>query len=176
MAALGNGGTLYQPQLVLKIQPSDGAPTYEFQPIAQGTLPLKPDQLAVVQEAMHMVTVDCPNCIGTARNRFRGLPAWLKIAGKTGTAEDPGEFGANEPDAWFGGYTFANKDGRPDIAIAVVVSNQGQGSSFAAPVFRRIVEAYFGLNYRLYPWESAIGVSAAATPTPTPDPNATPTP
>ena len=55
-----------------------------------------------------------------------------------------------------------------------MVQNQGQGSAFAAPIFRRIVEAYYGLPYLRYPWEEEIGLVAA--PTPTPDPNATETP
>jgi penicillin-binding protein 2 len=92
----------------------------------------------------------------------------IPIAGKTGTAEDPGTFGVQEPDAWFAGYTFANNPDKPDIAIAVVVSNQGQGSDYAAPIFRRIVESYFGLNFIRYPWEASVGVPAEPSPTPTP--------
>jgi penicillin-binding protein 2 len=179
MAAIGNGGTLYQPQLVLKVQPTDGStPTYEFQPVVIGQLPLKPEQLTALQNAMFEVTRDCAGCLGTARNRFRGLPSWLKVAGKTGTAEDPGEFGLNEPDAWFAGFTYDTRTNAPDIAIAVVVQNQGQGSAFAAPIFRRIVEARYGLNYARYPWESAVGVVAQPTPTPTAGvpAEATPTP
>lgn len=174
MAAVGNGGTLYQPQLVLRIQPPDGgAPSFEFKPIVVGQLPLKPEQLAAIQEGMYNVTQEP---IGTARNRFRGLPKWLKIAGKTGTAEDPGAFGLNEPDAWFAGYTFANRPDAPDVAIAVIVANQGQGSDYAAPIFRRIVESYFGLNLTRYPWESSVGVVAEPTPTPEPGAAETPTP
>ena len=165
MAAIGNGGTLHQPQLALRVQPSEGGgtPSFEFQPIPAGQLPLKPEQLAALQEAMFDVTRDCQGCIGTARNRFRGLPRWLKIAGKTGTAEDPGTFGLNEPDAWFAGYTYDTRSEKPDIAIAVVVQNQGQGSAFAAPIFRRIVEAYYGLPYLRYPWEASVGVVATPT-------------
>jgi cell division protein FtsI/penicillin-binding protein 2 len=56
-----------------------------------GQLPLKPEQSAARQEALRDVTRDCPGCIGTARDRFRGLR--LPVAGKTGTAEDPGFYG-----------------------------------------------------------------------------------
>jgi penicillin-binding protein 2 len=166
MAAIGNGGTLLQPQLVLRAQPAEGgAPTFEFQPIPVGQLPLNPEQLTALQESMHNVTQEP---LGTARNRFRGLR--IPVAGKTGTAEDPGLFGTRDPNAWFAGYTFADRADKPDIAIAVVVENLGQGSDFAAPIFRRIVEAYFGLTLTRYPWESSVGV--VAEPTSTPDPNA----
>jgi penicillin-binding protein 2 len=147
-----------QPQLVSRIQAPEGPVTYEFRPKVAGQLPLTGDQLAALQEAMHNVTRE-PN--GTARNRFRGMS--IPIAGKTGTAETA----VAEPDAWFAGYTFANRPDRPDIAVAVWVSNRGQGSDVAAPIFRRVIEAYFGLSYLRYPWEEAVGVPATPEPTPT---------
>jgi penicillin-binding protein 2 len=104
--------------------------------------------------------------LGTARDRFRGFS--ICVAAKTGTAEDPGLSGEQEPDAWFVGYTCEGREGKPDIAIAVVVANQGQGSAFAAPIFRRVVEAYYGLPYVRYPWEEAVGVPRPE-PTPTPE-------
>jgi penicillin-binding protein 2 len=167
-AAIGNNGTLNQPQLVLKIQAPESAPSYEFAPITAGQLPISAEQLAALQEGMHNVTQDP---IGTARSRFRGLR--IPVAGKTGTAE-VGIPGALDPHAWFTGYTFAGQEGKPDIAIAVWVGNSGQGSDVAAPIFRRIVEAYYGLPYTRYPWEESVGV--VKTPEPTPDPNATETP
>src|SRR5205085_2153353 len=127
-------GTLYQPQLVLKIQAPEGAPSFEFAPIAAGQLPINAEQLAALQEGMHNVTQDP---IGTARNRFRGLR--IPVAGKTGTAEN-GIPGALDPHAWFTGYSFAHREDKPDIAIAVWVGNSGQGSDVAAPIFRRILE------------------------------------
>lgn len=162
-AAIANGGTLLQPQLVREVRPAAGAATFTFQPVIAGTLPLSAEQLAAVQEAMKDVPREP---IGTARLIFRGFR--IPVAGKTGTAEDPGLFGANDPDAWFAGYTYANRADKPDIAIAVVVANAGQGSDFAAPIFRRVVEAYFGLPYRKFDWEEKIGVPLLATPTPEP--------
>lgn len=162
-AAVANGGTLLQPQLVREVRPAEGAPTFTFQPIISGTLPLSAEQLAALQEAMKNVPREP---IGTARLVFRGFR--IPVAGKTGTAEDPGLFGVNDPDAWFAGYTYANRPDKPDIAIAVVVANAGQGSDFAAPIFRRVVEAYFGLPFRKFDWEETIGVPLLATPTPAP--------
>ena len=163
VAAVANNGTLAQPQLVLKVQPPGGPPSYQFQPIFTGQLPLKPDQLAALQDGLHNVTQDP---IGTARNRFRGLR--IPVAGKTGTAET----GQPDPHAWFAGYTFAHQADKPDIAIAVWVSNVGEGADVAAPIFRRILEAYYGLPFTRYPWEDSVGV--VKTPAPTATPGGTP--
>lgn len=168
MAAIGNGGTLYRPQLVEKIQDIEGQATPIFKPEARGTLPITPERLQVIQEAMRMVVSDSR---GTANFRLRGLQ--IPIAGKTGTAES----GSGEPHAWFAGYTLAGESTNlPDIAIAVVLENAGEGSDYAAPVFKRIVEAYyFGRPQTLYWFESNFGVTRTPTPlggipTETPEP------
>ena len=157
IAALGNGGTLFRPQLVEKIQPIEGAALTAFKPEAQGTLPLSPERLKFIQDAMLSV-VD--NSRGTANFRLRGLN--VPVAGKTGTAES----GSGLPHAWFAGYTMASQNtGLPDIAIAVVLENQGEGSDWAAPVFKRIVEVYYnGTPQSLYWFESSFGVTETPTP------------
>jgi len=159
VAALGNGGTLYRPQLIEKIQPVEGDPVLVFKPEAQGTLPLRPDNLAAIQQAMQGV-IDNPR--GTAHYRLLGLQ--FKVAGKTGTAESgvPGQ-----PHAWFVGYTLnAQNTNLPDIAIVVLLENAGEGADYAAPVFRRIVETYYyGSPQSKYWFEASIG---GPTNTPTP--------
>lgn len=164
VAAVANGGTLLQPQLVQEIRAGEEPPVFTFQAIVSGTLPLEPEQLEALQTGMVNVMKEP---LGTARNRFRGFR--ICVAGKTGTAENPGLFGEQDPDAWFAGYTCANRPDKPDIAIAVVVARTGQGSDYAAPIFRRVVEAYYGLPYTRYPWEESIGVPRREE-TPTPEP------
>jgi penicillin-binding protein 2 len=165
VAALGNGGTLYQPQLVERIQSGEGVVSHQFQPVAQGKLPISSETLAAIRQGMRMV-VDDPR--GTAYRRFLNFP--IMVYGKTGTAES----GSEEPHAWFAGYTDEGRQDKPDIAVVVLAENQGEGSDWAAPIFRRVLEAYFfGQPYMPYPWESQIGVTK--TPTPTPGPGEQPT-
>lgn len=171
IAAVANGGTLYRPQVVAYVAASGEPPVYTMQPEVIGSLPVDADQLEVLRQGMRMVTSERG---GTAYHRFRGLS--IPIAGKTGTSEDPGHvFGL--PHSWFAGYTFAGRKDRPDIAVAVIVENIGEGSDYAAPIFRRVIESYFfGRPYSLYPWESEIGVTATPTGSETPTEIATETP
>lgn len=134
MAALANGGTLYQPYVVERIVAADGQEVARTQPKAQGQLPLSAAHLESIRAALIGVTQDP---LGTATHRFSGLD--VAVAGKTGTAEAPGE-GAL-PHAWFVGYFPADN---PQIALAVLVENAGEGSTVAAPLFRQLVEAYYG--------------------------------
>lgn len=167
VAAVGNGGTLYRPQLVRRIQPAVGEPSRVFEPEAQGTLPVSPENLSTIQQAMRQV-VQADR--GTARRRFLGLD--IAVAGKTGTAES----GAATPHSWFAGYTFEGRQNKPDIAVVVLVEYQGEGSEWAAPIFRRVIESYFyGRPIALYPWESQIGVTRTPTPSPGPEGAAEPT-
>lgn len=180
VAAVGNGGTLYTPHVIERIEPVVGDLTYVFTPTIRGTLPVSPENLAIVQEAMVSVVM---NPRGTAyRTSAYGLNSFvtnngIPVAAKTGTAES----GYADPHAWFAGYTFAGRENRPDIAVAVLVENGGEGSVVAAPIFRRVLEIYFlGSPQMRYPWEAQIGIVATPTPevteTPTLETTETPSP
>jgi cell division protein FtsI/penicillin-binding protein 2 len=158
IAAVGNGGTLYRPQLVDKIQPVSGAAISIFKPEAQNTLPLTPERLKFIQDAMVSVV---QNPRGTANFRLRGLS--VPVAGKTGTAES----GSGKSHAWFAGYTMNSQNsGLPDIAIAVLLENQGEGSDWAAPIFKRMVEVYYnGIPQSILWFEQSI-LGPTKTPTP----------
>jgi penicillin-binding protein 2 len=173
IAALGNGGTIYQPQIVDRIQSAEGEVEFEFEPIVQGQLPISAETLTAIQEAMLLVT-SSPD--GTARRILR-YPYTFRIqtAGKTGTATS-GEF--TEPHSWFAGYSVEGREDKPDIAVVVLVEEIGEGSTWAAPIFRRVMESYFfGGPQSLYSWEARIGVPSTPTPTPGPeDGEVTPTP
>jgi penicillin-binding protein 2 len=158
IAAIANGGTLYRPQLVERIEAVDGGPAVQiFKPEARGTLPLQPSRLEFIKNAMIEVV---KNPRGTANFRLRGLT--IPVAGKTGTAES----GSGKPHAWFAGFTMAEEStGLPDIAIVVILENAGEGSDYAVPVFKRIVETYYYGTPRTFYWfESNFGVTKTPTP------------
>ena len=159
IAAVANGGTLYRPQLVERVEPVDGsASTQIFKPEARGTLPVLPSRLDLIKQAMIDVV---KNPRGTAYYRLRGLQ--IPVAGKTGTAES----GSGLPHAWFAGYTMASENtGLPDIAIAVILENQGEGSDYAAPIFKRIVETYYYGRPQTKLWFEASVLGPTLTPTP----------
>ncbi len=157
MAAIANGGTLYRPQIVEKIQPVDGSPILVFKPEARGTLPLRAANLDILREALLMVTHD-PK--GTAHYNLRGLQ--FEVAGKTGTAES----GNGKSHAWFAGYTLNKANTQlPDLAIAVIMENIGEGSEYALPVFRAMVETYY---YGSPQWITPFGRIGEPPTTPTP--------
>lgn len=132
MAAVGNGGTLYRPSLVEMIAAEPGNPDWTFAPDALAQIPVGLENLAVIQNSLHQVTAASH---GTAHEAFQGFS--YTVAGKTGTAES----GQGEPHAWFAGYAPAQA---PQIAVAVLLEHGGMGGEQAAPLLRRVVEAYLG--------------------------------
>ncbi len=169
MAALANGGTLYQPALVDHVQTVSGDSASSFSRTAIGELPLSDETLQTVTEALRMVVAEP---MGTGYWPLAGLD--VPVYGKTGTAQTP----SGDSHAWFAGFTRQKDSDRPDIAVAVIIENGGEGSTMAAPVFRRAVSLYFS-NYQdpsgLMPWEAEPYVPQQPTPTPTPPTTATST-
>ncbi len=145
IAAIANGGTLYRPQIIEKITALNGEVVQSFTPEIRGTLPVTPETIAALQEGMRMVVQEER---GTAYATFRNMAT--PIFGKTGTATTS----IIDPHSWFAGYTDANNPEKPDIAIAVIAENAGDGSRYAAPIFRRVIQDYFvGEPVNLYHWE-----------------------
>jgi penicillin-binding protein 2 len=159
IAAIANGGMLYRPQIIERIVSPDENPTYEFEPIIDGTLPVTTETLKIIQDAMISVI---ENRRGTGRALFGfSTNSSIPLAGKTGTAES----GSGEPHAWFAGYTRAGKTSKPDIAIVVIAENAGEGSEIALPIFRGILQQYFQEQRPCcLPWEADVGVLATPVP------------
>ncbi len=145
MAAIANGGTLYRPYVVERFMDSAGNTEQVARIQATGRLPVSQEHLNVIQEALYGVTTAS---FGTATHRFRGLG--IPVAGKTGTAEPANK--DDLPHAWFAGYFPADD---PQIAMVVVVENAGEGSTVAAPLFRQVIEGYYGLPITPLPTPAA---------------------
>ncbi|MEJ2747485.1 MAG: penicillin-binding transpeptidase domain-containing protein [Anaerolineae bacterium] len=144
-AAVANGGRLYRPTLIDRIGAGGGAPEEPWPAKIRGELPLTQDNLAAIQHSLWRVAND--QNWGTAAYQFVGLP--ITVAGKTGTAEAPP--GASH--AWFVGYAPAGEGVEPEIAIVVMIEHAGEGSEVAAPIFRRIIELYYGITpLTPFPW------------------------
>ncbi len=130
LAAVGNGGRLLRPRIVDRIVHVDGT-EQRFEPETVRMLPISPENLALIRGSLEDITSEAR---GTARKAFEGFAH--TVAGKTGTAES----GQEEPHAWFAGYAPADS---PHVAIAVVLEYGGEGSKEAAPLFRKVAEAFF---------------------------------
>jgi penicillin-binding protein 2 len=136
-AAIANGGTLYQPHLMLDIVKLDGTVVQSGEVKEIGKLPLSADQVGWLQAALHDV-VNAGN--GTAVEPFQGIQH--AVSGKTGTEETGTD--AQGTNAWFAAYTPSDD---PKMANIVFVEKGSAGSKAAAPVSRRIIDAW----YTLYP-------------------------
>ena len=153
LAAIANGGTMYQPTLIDRLGAGGGAPEEPWPVHENGQLPLSPENLAAIKDGLWQVANN--QNIGTAAYQFVDLP--VALAGKTGTAEDP----PRNSHAWFAGYApaapYTQPDGSviesPQIAMVVMIENGGEGSEVAAPIFRRLIELYYGITpVRPLPW------------------------
>lgn len=131
IAAVANGGILFRPMLVSKVISPRGEVLEDLQPEALYTVSLGTDTWATMRKGLRAVVEQ-----GTAAGAFRNFP--IAVAGKTGT----GETGTGSTHAWFACYApYEN----PEIAVVVFVENGGEGSSAAAPLARKVLEAYFGI-------------------------------
>lgn len=133
-AGIANDGVVPTPHLGLEIVTPEGETieTIHHEPL--GELPLTDEQLSAIQRGLWMV-VNEPR--GTANNPFSDFP--IESAGKTGTAE----FGDKIPFAWYAGYAPYDD---PEVVVVAAIEQGGGGSVTAAPIARRVMEAYFGLE------------------------------
>ncbi len=129
IAAVANGGRLYRPYLVKRILSPEGKVIREARPRLIREVKLRKENLDLLRKSLSGVV----NELGTGwRAKIKGVEA----AGKTGTAENP----LGEDHAWFIGFAPHKK---PEIALAILIEHGGMGGEAAAPVAKKIFEAYF---------------------------------
>lgn len=139
--ALANGGNVYRPHLVKQIEGLGGRPITVFTPELKQRATLSPTTLAIVNKGLWGV-VNEGGGTGYAARR----PA-QDVAGKTGTAQvisqpERGRFlqARYRDHALF--VCFAPFD-HPEIVVAVILENAGHGGAVAAPLAKRVIDAYF---------------------------------
>ncbi|SDZ10971.1 penicillin-binding protein 2 [Lysobacter sp. yr284] len=144
-AAIANNGTLRQLHLVREIRTGYESPWLPKELNEPTRITDNPAHLQAVHEGMES-TIHGGR--GTARIMARGAP--YRMAGKTGTAQKvsrKGNVSLNphslpyhlRHQALFVGYAPAEN---PTIAVAVVVEHGGYGGSTAAPIARKIFDAW----------------------------------
>lgn len=129
LMAVANNGVVYRPMLVDKVLATEGDVLEKYNPEVLRTIYLHEDAWRMITAGLVAVTNQ-----GTASSVFKGFTP--KIAGKTGSAET----GTGTVHSWFSCYAPAEK---PEIVVSVLVEEGGDGSVSAAPVVRKILEAYF---------------------------------
>ena len=101
---------------------------------------IDPAEHAQILQGLRAVTL--PG--GTASGSFTNAPYYT--SGKTGTAEVYRGNTALDSHGWFTGWGADPETKDPEIVVAVFVKHGTGGSRAAAPIARRIMDAYFRLK------------------------------
>jgi penicillin-binding protein 2 len=143
VSMLANRGTSYPPRLVAGVRDEHGKVTHLASKASRRVDGVSEANWNVIVDGMVGATT-----FGTAAGQFTGAP--YKVAGKTGTAQvysiaqnQKLKMSSNEllrDHSWF--IAFAPADA-PRIALCVLVENGGFGASAAAPIARKVIDAYF---------------------------------
>lgn len=148
VATLAVRGERYEPRLMVATENAEsGEMSYELPNALEGIFDISPEYWQQIHDAMLGVTTEVR---GTGRTALGD--AGYTVAGKTGTAQVVGVAQSIVPEGeeleeryrdngLFIAFAPAEN---PEIAVAVVVEHQGGGGSTAAPVARKMLDAYFG--------------------------------
>lgn len=126
-STIANDGTMMEPYIVSQVMDSKGKTISNFSPKSIGTI-LSKDNDAIMKDMMRSVVT---SGTGTAA----AIPG-INVAGKTGTAEHDND-ASKPPHSWFIG--FAPYD-NPQIAVAVIVEDGGQGGIAAAKIAGQVMK------------------------------------
>lgn len=139
---IANGGRYYRPHFVVAMTDRHGQTRRVESAEPEHVVEISPKNLEAVRNALVDVTR-----VGTARRAFAGAP--YLAAGKTGTAQLFNLKGSKyrkdmvderlQDHSLFMGYAPADK---PSIVMAILIENGGWGSEAAAPIARRVMDAW----------------------------------
>jgi len=149
ISSVANGGRLYLPQVVERVENIYGSKLKEYPPVELGKANVSEKTLQIVREALRGAVNDPHGTGGTCALKD------IQVAGKTGTAQVvrmPVNFKKGDMNrmplkfrdhAWFVAYAPFED---PKISIAVLVEHGGFGASAAAPIAKKVIEKYFNLE------------------------------
>lgn len=134
MAAVANGGVMWKPRLVQRVERADGTLAYGSSSQMTERVDLSPVVWAFLRHSLAAVVKDGTGALA----RVPGF----EIAGKTGTAQtiSKSDSSKGQDHAWFA--SFAPVDD-PQYVVVVLVERGGKGGQVAAPIARQIYEAIF---------------------------------
>jgi len=134
MAAVANGGVMWKPRLVQRVERADGSLAYGSSSQMTERVDLSPVVWAFLRQSLATVVKDGTGALA----RVPGV----NIAGKTGTAQtiSKSDSAKGQDHAWFA--SFAPVDD-PQYVVVVLVERGGKGGQVAAPIARQIYEAIF---------------------------------
>jgi penicillin-binding protein 2 len=149
ISAIANGGRLYLPRVVEKVEDVYGNLLKEWPVSETGRVDISEKTLQIIQQAL-MGAVNDPRGTGWAC-----VLKEAKAAGKTGTAQVikmAQDFKKGDMErmplklrdhAWFVAYAPFED---PTIAVVVLVEHGGYGGAAAAPIAKRVIEKYLALE------------------------------
>ncbi len=154
ISAVINGGTLWIPRVVLRVEDVEGKTLYRSNLEKKGILPFSMEHLELMKLAMG----------GVVREK-KGTAHWiamrgLQIGGKTGTVQviseqsrqqllsrlsqdDQHSIDRFEDHAWFVGFASVEE---PEVTVVVIIEHGGHGSTGAAPLAKKVIKRYFELK------------------------------
>jgi len=135
MSAVANGGVLWRPRLVQRVERVDGSLAYSSSSKMTGRVDLSPIVWAFLRHALSGV-VNEGGTGGAAR-----IPG-VEVAGKTGTAQSVNKSDAakGQDHAWFASFAPAQD---PEVVVVVLVERGGKGGQVAAPIAHQIYQSIF---------------------------------
>jgi penicillin-binding protein 2 len=135
-SALATGGTVPRPHLGAAIEDGHGKVIQEIRKPARRHVKMDQRYLDVIMQGLLGATTADG---GTSADVFKGFP--LKVYGKTGTAERPGQ----ADQSWYAAYV---PDQSRPIVVVVTIEKGGFGAESAAPTARLILSKWFHLGDR----------------------------
>ncbi len=144
-SVLANGGTLYRPHLVKELIDVDGNVVKSFEPEVITRIDASPAHIEAVKVGLEAVVGETGGS-----GRRAALPG-IRVSGKTGTSQVVSNkrfqsYAKSDlpykyrDHAWFTAYAPSEN---PEVVVTVLLEHTGGGGTYAAPVARQMLAAFF---------------------------------